>query len=176
MALIKCPECGKDVSSKAPGCPNCGHPIRPAKQGKSQTSLGCGSCLLLLIIIFIFSGIFGSLSDDNKKKSTSHSTTTTTKSKTSSSPPQTSQDLSYITKGGYPASASKELFEKAIKMAVDNDTQALQKLINSNLVFILKEGVPVYVEDSSILGGWVKLRPKGETVTFYTNIEAIEKR
>ena len=27
MALINCPECGKEVSSQAPACPSCGHPI-----------------------------------------------------------------------------------------------------------------------------------------------------
>lgn len=27
MSLIQCPECGKDVSSTAPSCPNCGHPL-----------------------------------------------------------------------------------------------------------------------------------------------------
>ena len=27
MSLIKCPECGKEVSTKAPYCPNCGVPI-----------------------------------------------------------------------------------------------------------------------------------------------------
>ncbi len=27
MALIKCPECGKEVSDKAQNCPNCGYPI-----------------------------------------------------------------------------------------------------------------------------------------------------
>ena len=27
MSLIKCPECGKDVSSNASSCPNCGHPL-----------------------------------------------------------------------------------------------------------------------------------------------------
>ena len=26
MALIKCPECGKKISDKAPSCPNCGCP------------------------------------------------------------------------------------------------------------------------------------------------------
>ena len=28
MALIKCPECGKDVSSEAASCPYCGYPIK----------------------------------------------------------------------------------------------------------------------------------------------------
>lgn len=27
MALIKCPECGNDVSNKAPFCPHCGVPV-----------------------------------------------------------------------------------------------------------------------------------------------------
>ena len=27
MALIKCPECGKEISDKAESCPNCGYPI-----------------------------------------------------------------------------------------------------------------------------------------------------
>ena len=27
MALIKCDECGRDVSDKAESCPNCGNPI-----------------------------------------------------------------------------------------------------------------------------------------------------
>ena len=31
MALIKCPECGKEISDKATSCPNCGCPIAAAK-------------------------------------------------------------------------------------------------------------------------------------------------
>lgn len=27
MALIQCPECGKDISDKAVSCPNCGYPL-----------------------------------------------------------------------------------------------------------------------------------------------------
>jgi len=27
MALIKCPECGKEISDRAAACPNCGFPI-----------------------------------------------------------------------------------------------------------------------------------------------------
>lgn len=29
MSMIKCPECGKDVSSEAYQCPGCGYPLRP---------------------------------------------------------------------------------------------------------------------------------------------------
>ncbi len=31
MALISCPECAKEISEKAPSCPNCGVPISSAK-------------------------------------------------------------------------------------------------------------------------------------------------
>lgn len=31
MALIKCPECGKEISDKAAACPNCGAPIAAGK-------------------------------------------------------------------------------------------------------------------------------------------------
>ena len=27
MALIKCPECGKEISDKAPACIHCGFPL-----------------------------------------------------------------------------------------------------------------------------------------------------
>jgi len=36
MALIKCPECGKEVSDTAKACPNCGAPI--------DTSIRCPKC------------------------------------------------------------------------------------------------------------------------------------
>ena len=28
MALIRCPECGREVSSQAPACPACGYPLQ----------------------------------------------------------------------------------------------------------------------------------------------------
>jgi endogenous inhibitor of DNA gyrase (YacG/DUF329 family) len=34
VALIKCPECGKEVSDKATACPNCGAP--PSRANKRQ--------------------------------------------------------------------------------------------------------------------------------------------
>src|ERR1019366_7228907 len=40
MALIKCPECGKDVSTRAAACPNCGYPISSTRQGLPAESTG----------------------------------------------------------------------------------------------------------------------------------------
>jgi TM2 domain-containing membrane protein YozV len=31
MALVKCPDCGRDVSTEAPVCPGCGRPMKPVR-------------------------------------------------------------------------------------------------------------------------------------------------
>lgn len=40
MAIIKCPECGKEVSDKAASCPNCGCPIHQSAQNTNQNYAG----------------------------------------------------------------------------------------------------------------------------------------
>ena len=35
--LIKCPECELQVSDKAPACPHCGYPMKPAVKQKPRT-------------------------------------------------------------------------------------------------------------------------------------------
>ena len=34
MALIRCPECGREVSSQAPACPGCGYPLLAQDAGR----------------------------------------------------------------------------------------------------------------------------------------------
>lgn len=41
MALIKCPECGRDISDKAQSCPTCGYPIIGADARKKTFSVFC---------------------------------------------------------------------------------------------------------------------------------------
>lgn len=40
MALIKCPECGKEISDQASSCPSCGAPI---KKGEKKFCQHCGA-------------------------------------------------------------------------------------------------------------------------------------
>ena len=42
MALIKCPECGKEISDKAMACPNCGNPMN--QQSQQEEYLCCPKC------------------------------------------------------------------------------------------------------------------------------------
>lgn len=49
MALIKCPECGKEISDAAVKCPNCGYPVKAEqkkkeKENKNQKLVECPEC------------------------------------------------------------------------------------------------------------------------------------
>lgn len=44
MALIECPECGKDVSDRAYACPNCGFPIKEYVNGKTEGAMEEKKC------------------------------------------------------------------------------------------------------------------------------------
>lgn len=37
MALISCPECGREISSHAPACPSCGYPLQADGKSPSAT-------------------------------------------------------------------------------------------------------------------------------------------
>ena len=39
MALIKCPECGREISDKAPQCPHCGCPITSSQPNKTEAAI-----------------------------------------------------------------------------------------------------------------------------------------
>lgn len=43
MALVKCTECGKEISSKADSCPNCGNPMK-GQGSDAQEGTYCPKC------------------------------------------------------------------------------------------------------------------------------------
>ncbi len=59
MALIKCTECGKDISDKAIACPNCGNPLATVQKDESLVTIQATKkkwkfVKLLSWIVFIF--------------------------------------------------------------------------------------------------------------------------
>ena len=56
MALIGCPECGREVSAAATACPQCGHPLKKeetpflGKPGSFSNALNVG-CLAIIIVV-----------------------------------------------------------------------------------------------------------------------------
>ena len=80
MALINCPECGKQVSDQAKNCPDCGYPINPeiiefiekeevapptvvvkSKEGCFLQTLNCGCIVFAAIIVLIILFFTGTL-------------------------------------------------------------------------------------------------------------------
>ena len=54
MALINCPECGREVSDSATHCPNCGHPISkkiPSQVVYSSPKWSPGIAAVLSLVI-----------------------------------------------------------------------------------------------------------------------------
>lgn len=71
MALIKCPECGKEISDNARSCPHCGNPIRRNREVDSDISFNPiptpekpkhfyekGWFCILMLILFFPIGLF----------------------------------------------------------------------------------------------------------------------
>lgn len=81
----------------------------------------------------------------------------------------------YITQSGFNACITEDYFDKLGDYSADRDYDAIQKLIDNKVCFFLKEGVTVYVEEQR-WNGIVEIRPKGQTGTVWTNIEAIKRR
>lgn len=68
MALISCPECGKQISDRAKACPHCGHPMRiearlPAEKKADNTGKATihwknhkllWICLIVVIIVIVY--------------------------------------------------------------------------------------------------------------------------
>lgn len=72
MALMSCPECGKEISDAAQACPHCGHPIQepqpqdtPPAPRKSKRPVIIAACALALVaVIGIFVGFQQKQSSD----------------------------------------------------------------------------------------------------------------
>lgn len=68
MALIKCKECGKEVSNQAAKCPNCGAPVK-------KSIGGFGLVVLIFMGMAILGIIISVIVSDHQPRSSSPSTT-----------------------------------------------------------------------------------------------------
>ncbi len=51
MALIKCPECGREISDKAVNCPNCGAPVQSKQNSKEGKVSGISITALVFSVL-----------------------------------------------------------------------------------------------------------------------------
>jgi hypothetical protein len=66
MALIPCPDCGREISTQAPSCPHCGRPIvtgapSPPRPSTAPTKKHTPAITVLLIILGALALIGGGL-------------------------------------------------------------------------------------------------------------------
>lgn len=60
MSLVKCPECGKEISDATNKCPNCGYPLIKGKIETVKKSINKKYMFISIGIVIIFAGlIFG---------------------------------------------------------------------------------------------------------------------
>ena len=75
-------------------------------------------------------------------------------------------------------STTKEEHSKIIGYAVQKDEQAFKTALAAGImrgsVTFFKSGEEVYIVDTAILSGLVKVRRKGETKEYWTNLEAVK--
>lgn len=64
MTLIKCGECGKEISEQAKTCPNCGARTQKSKK-QSRTTV---KFIIVIVIIAVLAVIIGVSSNEAKKK------------------------------------------------------------------------------------------------------------
>ena len=90
----------------------------------------------------------------------------------------TAQETYQIAEGKWFGCETKEEFNKLLDYLLDDDYEAFNNALAIGLMTgtctIFESGETVYLEDTSILSGLVKVRRPGETREYWTNLEALE--
>ncbi len=194
MPPINCPSCGRLLAPEMKFCHECGahlQPPAPPPKPKHRLRTGCIVVIVLIlapIILIRMAAYEGSVRREKAEQTKqTQDIKVVTKPKAESKPkvkpkpkaesksdPLSDFPVFHTQKGFYYASISKEWWKQAHTYSIRNDFKALQKLIDSNQVFYIKAGIPVYIEERSMFGRWKKIRPVGETVSLYTNYDAVK--
>ncbi len=61
MALIKCPECGKEISDQASKCPSCGYPVKGGRGMNKLSKVSKKKAILITSVLVAICIAFGAL-------------------------------------------------------------------------------------------------------------------
>lgn len=59
MALIECPECGKEISDTADVCVNCGYLIKTKRKYNKKLLISIVACIVLAVVVVIVVSVIG---------------------------------------------------------------------------------------------------------------------
>ena len=130
MSMIKCPECGNEVSSEAKSCPNCGKPMT-----KKNKHLGCLIGILVVIIIGIIIGLYNRSVSENYKDTTK-----------SSSPAYNQDQIISKTLG----SIDEETYSVVSNCMQKKDFDTIKKYMALGTVVMLDPGTKISILSTSL--------------------------
>jgi len=187
MSMIKCKECGTDVSSKAESCPKCGAPISPKKsvKVKKKTSL-----LTWLIVVLIGLWFLGTIIDGYETQKLAHQEAERIEQQKKSIAEANRKNVEYFAQNSEAvlASIKSEIdagnYDKASaitsKYLTTNNSEllGLHKLARTKTVLDQLKAIPAkeYVRNKNLYQELVVLNPDNETykakVAHYTKKQA----
>jgi len=80
-----------------------------------------------------------------------------------------------VLNAGQIAAVSDAYLDEAYGYLVDDDPDELQRLLDAGVVYMMVQGIRVYVLDTMIWRGRVKIRVEGTKIELWTALASIEK-
>ena len=174
MALIKCKECGGEVSNKADACPKCG-----AKVPKSGiVGTGC----LIVVVAFALFAFFGMATTPNSPSGG----TNPSSGGSADSPLTAAEILDSLPSLGADYAISKAAFackdqdyvKRISSAANENDsdaaTRGIADGINAGTCIYMTPGERFTVEDVSVWSSLVQIRPAGDLDTYWMYADRVD--
>jgi hypothetical protein len=88
------------------------------------------------------------------------------------------QSAKYISGDDWFGCTTKEELRKIIQYVIQEDEQAYKKALTAGVytgsVTLFKKGEEVFIIETDIMSGFVKVRRKGEIKEYWTHIDAVE--
>lgn len=176
MALFHCPECKREVSTDAKACPHCGKDVRFAGAGARWENLPKAMKIFLAVgaAMFLLVMCVGRAQD----KPNLHTAASAAAGDKASTPLPATGGSMTVPPGTWFGFRSREDMSRATNLAVQGDKDAwstfmAKAMVNGQCVK-LKEGEKMFLEDTAVMSGAIKVRRKGEVDGWWTNIEAVK--
>ena len=82
--------------------------------------------------------------------------------------------ITAVLKAGQIAAVSEAYLDEAYRYLADDDPKALQVLLDAGNVYLMQQGIRVYVLDTKIVRGRVKIRLEGTTIDLWAALASIQ--